>query len=149
MNIISNIQAAAASEGRVLWMFDGMRMLKLSSAVETSIPGIWACQCNSFKSFWPWWVSRNREIVCMYVCRFPWLAQSRILMIMLEYKKRWKMQKGTWWTNRSCGGKSSGAFTCSWVFALNSASSSSSFSKERSHILEEMGKRLRPIIIWV
>lgn len=41
----------------------------------------------------------------------------------------------TWWTKSSWGGKSSGAFTSSLVLALNSASSSSSFSKERSHIL--------------
>lgn len=41
----------------------------------------------------------------------------------------------TWWTKRSCGGRSAGAFTCSFVLALNSASSSSSLSRERSHIL--------------
>ena len=41
-----------------------------------------------------------------------------------------------WWTKSSWGGKSWGVLTCSLVCALNSASSSSSFSKDKSHILQ-------------
>lgn len=47
----------------------------------------------------------------------------------------------TWWTNKSCGGKSSGAFTWSSVWALNSASSSVSFSSVRSQILQTESKK--------
>lgn len=41
------------SEGRVLCMFEGIKMLKPSEAVDPIIPGIWACQWSSFKSFCP------------------------------------------------------------------------------------------------
>jgi hypothetical protein len=34
----------APSEGRVVCMFEGISMLKPSAAVDTIIPGIWACQ---------------------------------------------------------------------------------------------------------
>jgi hypothetical protein len=58
------------------------------------------------------------------------------IIFIQTYSKCWaKWFKFTWWINNSWGGRSSGAFTCSLVLALNSASSSSSFSKERSHIL--------------
>ena len=55
--------------------------------------------------------------------------------ILCKHLQR-KFDGSTWWTKRSCGGKSSGAFACSFIFALNSASSSASFSNERSHILK-------------
>lgn len=65
------------------------------------------------------------------------------LMIGILYYTQNKViwREITWWTKRSCGGRSSGAFTFSFVWALNSASSSSSFSKERSHILEMEKKK--------
>lgn len=67
----------------------------------------------------------------------------------LEEKKKGIRRGGfAWWTNRSCGGRSSGAFTCSFVLALNSASSSSSFSNERSHILVQEAKWEQKIIAF-
>ena len=50
----------APSEGRVVCMFEGIRMLKPSAAVDTIIPGIWECQWSSFKSFWPCLKSKHR-----------------------------------------------------------------------------------------
>lgn len=116
----------ALPEGRTFWMFEGIRTLKPSAAVDMIIPGIWECQWSSFKSFCPclwykiWVYGRNEWKLIVRV----WCSKN---------KRIW--EEITWWTKRSCGGKSSGAFTCSFVWALNSASSSSSFSKERSHIL--------------
>jgi hypothetical protein len=43
-------------------MFEGIKMLKPSEAVDTIIPGIWACQWSSFKSFCPcsWYKNKSR-----------------------------------------------------------------------------------------
>lgn len=112
--------AGGAFSGRGVSMFEGISILKPSAAVETIMPGIWLCQWSSFKSFWP--CNNNNVKYCL-------------VLEELQVQLYNKLKQQTWWTNRSCGGKSLGAFTCSLILALNSASSSSSRSNDRSHTL--------------
>ena len=114
-----NLPFQAASEGSVFCMFEGIRMLKPSPAVDMIMPGIWEFQWSSFMSFCP--------------CRKSGQQVNSVNLWVSQMWQVWRIV--TWWTKRSWGGKSCGAFTCSLVLALNSASSSSSLSKERSHIL--------------
>lgn len=118
--ILSWDQALA---GSAVSIFEGISMLKPSAAVDMSIPGICECQWSSFKSFWPCTVKNKVEDILSTF----WMQASS--------KEKFKRHI-TWWTKRSCGGKSVGALTCSFVLALNSASSSSSLSSERSHTLK-------------
>lgn len=75
---------------------------------------------------------------------WPW---NRMLKNQISKKEGICGWAETWWTNSSWGGKFSGAFTWSFMLALNSASSSSSLSSDRSHILEISEPRMSHIIL--
>lgn len=124
--------AVSVLPGMVVSMLLGINTLKPSIAVDMIIDGICRCQCTSFKSLWPcshqtvsiMW-STLHSLQATQLCKKNDTAKKD------ESHSNANVWSTTWWAKRSWGGKSSGAFACSFIFALNSASSSVSRSNER------------------